>query len=125
MSANCNLSDYCHKSVRKPDALNSDRLSRIEWSEAFEVGRFIYGSVKRYYYVGISRLRVLWTDLLSAGLIHPHDNIAVYVFIICAWIRTVVRVKRCSHLGVQRTYFSRYLDSMVRTCSPRTLRRGI
>ena len=40
----------------------------------FEVGRFIYGSVRKYYYVGISRLRVLSTDLLSGGLTHLHDQ---------------------------------------------------
>ena len=59
MGENGYLSDYCHKSVQKPDAPNSDRLSRIEWSDALEIGRFIYGSVKRYYYAGISRLPVL------------------------------------------------------------------
>ena len=87
-------------------------LLHIEWSDAFEVGCFLHSWVKKDYYVVISRLCALWARLLLKGLTHPHGNKVVYVFILLAWDRTLVRVRRCSHLQVQGTFKIRWKGNL-------------
>ena len=61
------------------------------WTPA-EAGHFIHGSVKDD--ITPVGLHVLWANLLLWVLTHPQSNMVVYVFIMVAEDRTVVRVRR-------------------------------